>query len=157
MNKNNVSAIIQDFLATSDVKLSEDDSVMLAKKIRQPMWKWHVYIGYVLVGLYAIRLILPFLGQMKFPNPFKGDLTAKEKFQCWVYVVFYVCFAGSLFTGMMIVWGPDSLHETMEEIHVLSIYYLLGFIVLHFGGVLMAEMTDQQGIISRVISGTKKD
>ena len=45
----------------------------------------------------------------------------------------------------------------MEEIHELSIYYLLAFIVIHFSGVLMAELGNQKGIISRVISGTKKE
>lgn len=156
MNKVNVSAIIQDFLASTDIKMSEDDSITLAKQIRKPMWVWHIYVGYVLVGLYVIRLILPLFGEMKFPNPFRKELTAKEKFQCWVYVLFYICVAGSLFTGLMIEFGPDSVHELMEEIHVLSIYYLLTFIVLHFGGVLISEFTDQKGIISRVISGKKE-
>jgi cytochrome b len=45
----------------------------------------------------------------------------------------------------------------MEEIHVLSLYYLLGFMVLHFGGVLLAECTTQKGLISRIISGSKKE
>lgn len=157
MNKVNVSTIIQDFLAETDLKMSEDDSISLAKQIRKPMWQWHIYTGYVLVGLYLVRLILPLFGEMKFPNPFRKELTGKEKFQCWVYVVFYICVAGSLFTGLMIEFGPDSIHDLMEEIHVLSIYYLLTFIVLHFGGVLMAELTDQKGLVSRIISGKKEN
>lgn len=156
LNKNHVSGIIQEFLATTDQTLSEDDSISLAKKIRQPMWTWHIYIGYVLVGLYMIRLILPLFGEMKFPNPFKNYLTLKEKFQNWVYLVFYLCVAISLSTGLLIVYGSDSIHDLMEEIHVLSIYYLLAFIIFHLGGVLLAELTDQQGIVSRIISGKKR-
>lgn len=156
MNKNNVSDIIQEFLSSNDQSMPVDDSVVLAKKIRKPMFVWHIYIGYVLVGLYAIRLILPLFGEMKFPNPFKKGLDLKEKFQCWVYLIFYVGLAGSLFTGMMIEFGPDSMHELMEEIHVLSIYYVIAFMVLHFAGVLLAEFTDENGIISRVISGRRK-
>jgi cytochrome b len=38
----------------------------------------------------------------------------------------------------------------------LSIYYLLGFIVLHIGGVLYAEFTTNKGIISKIVSGDKK-
>jgi cytochrome b561 len=157
MNKVNVSNIIQDFLSETDLKMSEDDSMTLAKRIRRPMWEWHMYIGYVLVGLYVVRLLLPLMGEMKFPNPFKKELNLKEKFQNWVYCIFYICVAGSLFTGLMIEFGPDSMHELMEEIHILSIYYLLAFIVLHFGGVLMAELTDQQGLVSRIISGKRKE
>jgi Ni,Fe-hydrogenase I cytochrome b subunit len=40
---------------------------------------------------------------------------------------------------------------------VLGIYYLIAFIGIHLTGVLIAEFTDQKGIISRIVSGSKKD
>lgn len=155
MNKNNMALIMKDYLSENGVQLTDDQLVDMAKKIRKPMWQWHVWIGYVLVGLYSIRLLLPFFGEMKITNPMKKGYSIKEKFQYWTYIVFHVFVAISLTTGMLIVWGPDSLHEISEEIHVLSIYYLLTFIVLHFGGILMAELSDQKGIISRIINGKK--
>jgi cytochrome b561 len=156
MNKHNVAAIIDDFMKTTNQSLTEDEMISLAKKIRKPMWIWHIYIGYVLVGLFTIRFTLPFFGEMKFQNPFKKS-SFKEKFKSWVYIVFYVCVSISLTTGMFIEFGPDNLHEIMEEIHVLSIYYLLAFIVIHFSGVLWAEFTDEKGIISKIISGKNKN
>lgn len=156
MNKNNVALIIQDYLATTDQKLTQDQLITLAKKIRKPMWDWHIYIGYALVGLYSIRMALPFFGQMKFSNPFHKDLGIKEKFQYWTYLIFYVCVAISLITGLIIVLGPKNLKESMEEIHVLSIYYLLAFIVIHLSGVFYSELTTQQGLISKIISGPTK-
>ena len=158
MNKNNVALIIQEYLATTDQKLTQDQLITLAKKIRKPMWDWHIYIGYALVGLYSIRIALPFFGQMKFSNPLNKDLGMKEKFQYWTYLIFYVCVAISLITGLIIVLGPKNLKEPMEEIHVLSIYYLLAFIVIHLSGVFFSELTTQQGLISRIVSGpTKKN
>jgi len=157
LNKFNVAAIIQDYLSGTDQVLSQEQLIVLAKKIRQPMWDWHIYIGYVLVGLFSIRLILPTLGQMKFQNPFTKKLTLKEKFQKWTYLIFYICVLISLVTGLIIELGPKELKKTMEEIHVLSIYYLVAFIGIHLGGVLMAEFTNQKGIISRIISGTKSE
>lgn len=156
MNKNNVALIIQDYLATTDQKLTQDQLITLAKKIRKPMWDWHIYIGYALVGLYSIRIALPFFGQMKFSNPFNKDLIIKEKFQYWTYLIFYVCVVISLITGLIIVLGPKNLKEPMEEIHVLSIYYLLAFIVIHLSGVFFSELTTQQGLISRIVSGPTK-
>lgn len=156
MNKNHVADIIQNYLSTTDQTLSRDQAIILAKQIRKPMWDWHIYIGYVLVGLYSIRLVLPFFGQMQFSNPLKKELTIKAKFQYWVYIVFYVCVAVSLITGLIIEFGSKNLKKPMEEIHVLSIYYLLAFIFLHLGGVLMAELTSEQGIISKIVSGTSK-
>jgi cytochrome b561 len=155
LNKDHMALIIQNYLATTDQTLSQDQLIILAKQIRKPMWEWHIYLGYVLVGLYCIRMTLPLLGQMKFSNPFNKTLTLKEKFQYGVYFVFYGCVAISLLTGLVIEFGPKDMKNTMEEIHVLSIYYLIAFIVIHFGGILKAELTNQQGIISKIVSGSK--
>lgn len=156
MNKYNVAAIIQDFLATTDQTLPQDQLIVLAKKIRKPMWDWHVYIGYVLVGLFSIRFSLSGFGKLKFPNPFDKALSGKDKFKNWTYIIFYACVVVSLITGLIIEFGPKSLKKPTEEIHELGIYYLLGFIVIHLVGVLIAEFTNQKGIISKIISGSKK-
>lgn len=97
-----------------------------------------------LVGLFSIRFLLAPTGFMKFQNPFVKGLSLKVKFQKWTYIVFYVCVAISLITGMIIVLGPKSLKNSMEEIHVLGIYYLLAFIIVHIAGVLIAEFTNQK-------------
>jgi len=98
---------------------------------------------------------LPFFGEMTWQNPLKKGLTGKQRFQFWVYIVFYACVAGSLITGLIIEFGPKEMKKSMEELHELSIYYLLGYIVLHIGGVLWAEMTSEKGLISKIISGSR--
>lgn len=155
MNKYHVAAIIQDYLSGTDLVLSQDQLIVLAKKIRQPMWDWHIYIGYVLTGLFGLRFILPFFGEMKFQNPLAKSLSLKEKFQKWTYIIFYFCVVISLVTGLIIEFGPKEFKKPMEEIHVLGIYYLIGFIVIHVAGVFIAEFTNQKGIISRIVSGSK--
>ncbi|HLV71040.1 MAG TPA: cytochrome b/b6 domain-containing protein [Xanthomarina sp.] len=155
LNKFNVAAIIQDYLHDTNQMLSQEQLIDLAKKIRQPMWKWHIYIGYVLVGLFSIRFILPATGHMKFQNPLSKNLSLKEKFQKWTYIIFYVCVIISLVTGLIIELGPKELKKPMEEIHILGIYYLVAFIVIHLAGVIIAEFTNQKGIISQIVSGTK--
>jgi cytochrome b561 len=156
MNKNNVAAIIQTYLSDTDQFLSQDQLIVLAKKIRQPMWNWHLYIGYVLTGLFSLRFLLPFFGQIKFQNPFIKNLSIKQKFQKGTYLIFYLCVVISLVTGLLIEFGPKAFKKPMEEIHLLGIYYLVGFIVIHIAGVLVAEFTDKKGIISRIVSGSKK-
>jgi cytochrome b561 len=156
MNKNNVADIIQQYLTTTDQTLSDEQLITLAKQIRKPMWQWHIYLGYVLTGLFAIRFTLPLFGEMKCRNPLDKALSFKEKFQLWTYIVFYCCIIVSLSTGLMIEFGPKGLKEPMEEIHILSIYYFATYLVLHFGGILMAELGNQQGIVSRIISGENK-
>ena len=157
MNKYNVAEIIQDYLSGTDQVLTQEQVITLAKKIRQPMWDWHIYIGYVLVGLFSIRFILPAFGHMKFQSPFAKNLSTKQKFQKWIYIIFYLCVIISLVTGLIIELGPKEWKKPMEEIHVLGIYYLIAFIVLHLAGIFKAEFTDQKGIISRMVSGGKKE
>jgi len=154
MNKYNVAAIIQDQLANTEQHVSEDQAIALAKKIRQPMWDWHIYTGYVLTGLFALRFMLPAFGRMKFQNPLGKGLSATAKFKKWSYLVFYAFVVVSLATGLLIVWGPKAWKEPLEQVHVLGIYYLLAFIAIHLAGVLKAEFTDGKGIISRMISGS---
>lgn len=155
LDKNNVAAIIKDHLSSTEQNLSQDQLITLAKKIRQPRWNWHIYIGYVLAGLFSIRFILPAFGLMKFQNPFGKNQSAKMKFQKWTYVIFYVCVIVSLTTGLIIEFGAKELKNPMEEIHVPGIYYLIAFIAIHLAGVLVAEFTNQKGIISRIVSGSE--
>lgn len=154
MNKNNMADIIQTYLTGIGQTLPQEQAVAMAKKIRQPMWMWHIYTGYVLVGLFSVRLILALFGKMKIQNPFDRTLSIKIRFQNSVYILFYICVATSLTTGLLIVFGPANLKEPLEDIHVLGIYYLLAYITIHLGGVMMAEFTNQKGIITRIISGT---
>ena len=106
MNKYNVAAIIQDFLKDTDLVLTQEQLIVLAKKIRQPMWDWHIYIGYFLVGLFSLRFMLPLFGEMKIQNPLAKNITAKARFQNWTYIIFYFCVLVSLLTGLIIELGP---------------------------------------------------
>lgn len=153
MNKDHVADIIQSYLSSADLSLSRDQIIVLAKQIRKPMWNWHLYLGYVLSGLFLIRLALPLFGRMKFANPLDKRLSTKTKFQYWVYVIFYICLTVSLITGLIMEFGPKTMKGFMEEIHVLSLYYLIPFLILHVGGILLAEFTTQPGIISRIVRG----
>ena len=93
---------------------------------------------------------------MKIQNPLAKNLSTKQIFQKWAYIIFYVCVVISLVSGLIIELGPKDFKEPMEEIHVLGIYYLIAFIAIHLGGVMMAEFTSDKGIISRIVRGSDK-
>jgi thiosulfate reductase cytochrome b subunit len=91
-----------------------------------------------------------------FRNPFSGKLSRKERFKSWVYLVFYVCLGISLSTGACIEFiGKRSpgTYAVMKAVHVQSLYYSLAFIFLHVGGLVLAELGSDQGIISRMVHG----
>jgi cytochrome b561 len=156
LNKEHVADIIQQYLTSNDISLTRDQLIVLAKKIRKPMWDWHIYLGYSMLGLYIIRMTLPLFGLMQYSNPRKKGLGIHTRFQYWVYIIFYIFIAASLITGLFIEWGPKSWKSFIESIHELSIYYLIAFIIIHLTGVLWAEYTDRRGIVSKIISGDRK-
>lgn len=161
LNKHHVADIILPFLESKDLELSRKDAIVLAKQIRNPLWNWHMVIGYVLIGVIALRFIfaLPGTGKlnMKFKSPLKSGLSLKEKTQRWIYITFYVLTVISLITGVMVEWIPkgDELRQTAKVIHKLSIYYLVAYIIIHLANVLYSELTSEKGLISGVISGYK--
>lgn len=156
LSKDNLAGIVENYFKDTDRPLSKDQSIALAKQIRAPMWQWHIYLGYVLIGLFWSRFIFTVLRKIRIQNPFNKTLSTKEKFQKWSYVVFYICVAISLFTGIFMENGPKEFKGLLKEIHVLSLYYLIPFIALHIGGILMAEFTNPKGIVSRMINGGSK-
>lgn len=156
MNKNHMADIIGRNLADDGIELSRERLVAIAKQVRAPMWDWHIYIGYALTGVFLVRFLLPLAGEMRFRSPLSPGLGAVEKFKRWTYLVFYGCIVVSLVTGVLIRWGPKSMKAALESVHVLSIYYLVPFIFIHWIGVFIAERTNRRGIVSEMVGGTKR-
>ncbi len=155
MNKDGVGEIIRQQLDKSGTQISTKDAGLIGKAVRLPMWKWHYVAGYVMIGLYLIRLLITITQGVAYQHPFRKGLSAKVKLKGWTYIVFYVLLAGSLFTGIMSLYGPKSWHHDMSAVHIKSLYYVATFIILHIGGVLIADAGAERGIISKIISGDK--
>lgn len=153
MNRGSVGTIIQNGLGEEGIALNEEVAGNVARQVRRPMWNTHIIAGYVLCGLYIIRMIITYVQGAAFYSPLKTGLTAYQRFRSWVYVVFYILVAASLTTGLLIEFGPGSIHEVSEEIHKLSLYYMVAFIAMHLVGVVVADGGKERGIISKIISG----
>lgn len=153
LEKNNVAALLQENLKLLQINITQEDAIKIAKKIRKPMWDWHIYSGYLLIALYLLRMFSIFKAGVVFPNPFSKHQSSKQKLQGWTYVIFYFLMGISLLTGILIVKGPENWKEVLESIHVQSIYYVVLFIIMHLTGIVIAEITDQKGIVSKMIHG----
>lgn len=153
LNKYNIADIIGPYLVENDVELSQEQLIVLAKKIRKPMWQWHIYLGYFITALFIFRFSLPFFGEMKIQNPRKTEITTKEKIQRWTYIIFYVFVLISIVTGILIENGPKEYKKSLESIHNLGLYYVIPFMVIHLFNVFRMEFTSDKGIVSKIIGG----
>ena len=135
-----MATIVQEQLAQKDIEVSYRNAIQLVKPIRKPMWDWHFYLGYILTLLLSVRVGLHFANNMRFQSPFNKQLLPLERFKNSCYIVFYVFFFCSLVTGLLMKFGDKANKHDIEVYHELSIYYLVGYIFLHLGGVLLNEI-----------------
>lgn len=153
MSKTHIISIIQS--ETQNIVLSKEQMVGIAKAIREPMWQWHEYAAYIVFFLFLVRMIYMVVKGIKFPNPFVKNQSAKERSQGFMYLLFYLFIGISIITGFYLKWIDGIWKEQMETIHKWAIYWFPIFIVFHFIGILLAELTNKKGIVSRIIGGDK--
>lgn len=148
MEKNHVATILLNKLSLIDVTITKEQAIKIAKQIRKPMFDWHITVGYIASGIFVLRVLYN-TSQKNLYDP----KTSKEKFQMWVYRIFYIFLGITLITGLYMKFGPDTFGDLAEDIHKLTLYYVVPFLILHFTGILIAEFTTKKGIVSKMISG----
>jgi len=150
---NNLAKIILENLLLFGSQITPGDASIIAKRIAEPMWQWHFYAGYALVGLYILRLVHLSIYGVQFPSPFNKKNTLKQRFQGCIYVLFYLLLGITTLTGALMLWGPTSWRWTSQIIHYQSHYYAMVFILLHFGGITVTELFMEKGVASKMIHG----
>lgn len=150
MNKNSIIGIIQ----TKASAIPKETMTEIAVSIREPMWQWHEVFAQVMVFAFIVRIIYMIIKGIRFPNPFKSNLTVKERLQGFIYVYFYVFVLISAITGICIEKDLLSAYrQNIEVVHKWGIYWFPIFILLHFGGIVIGELTNKKGIVSKMIGG----
>lgn len=157
MNKNVMADVIFKHLQEKQINISKEETLSIAKEIRGNMFNWHVYIGYLLMGLYIIRILYLLIKGPMFENPLSKNSTNKKKLQSIIYIIFYIGLGITLITGVFIENGHKEYKKSVESIHQLSLYFMLGFLILHLAGIFLAEKTSEKGIVSAMINGGNKD
>jgi len=150
------SQILLSKLAEFDITITIEQSKLLAKAIRSPMWEWHILLGYALAFLVLYRVVLYFT-----------ERSTKEKFSSLslhkkgVHVLYYVLYATLFFmsiSGLAMVFHSDlglskALTGDIKEIHEAVYNVILIFVPLHIAGVIIAENRDEGGVISTMVNG----
>lgn len=136
-----------------EYSITEDDAVKAAKSIRNNMYQWHLYAGYLMAFLFLARLTYTYSQGLFFKGPLNQTASLRGKFQAWVYIVFYTGLGLSIITGLTLKFGPESIGAITEDIHVLALWYLIPFLVLHLGGMVIGEVSKEKGIVSKMIGG----
>jgi cytochrome b561 len=155
------SELLTQKLAEINLEVTAEQAKVLAKAIRAPMWEWHIILGYALAALLLWRVALFFTksGQRSFLH-FK-QATLHRKVVKVGYVGIYGVLLFMAVTGLSIHFHETlgiskELADNIKEIHELVFNAVLIYVPLHIIGVVIADIKEEKGIISRMINGGGK-
>ncbi len=152
------SEILMQKLASFQIDITAEQAKVLAKAIRAPMWEWHILLGYALALLVLWRIALFFTQSGKRNYSALREENLHKKTVKVGYLVLYVVIAFMAASGLVIhFYEPLGLAKTtahdIKELHELAYNFILIFVPLHIAGVVIADATEERGIVSDMING----
>ncbi len=148
MSKSGIGAIVQKKLAEIGTVITDEQAVLIGKAVRAPMWDWHIYLGITVTVLLVWRLA------MVLKNGFGFDDNVKMKKVYQLYKAVYVLFSMMAISGLVLYWKlAGESKGLVETVHMYIGWGIFAFVAVHIIGVVLAEHSDQNGLVSRMISG----
>lgn len=166
------SVVIQEKLKAAGTDITPDFAKEIAVAIRNPLWDWHIYLGYGLTALIVGRILIAVFVEKRADDSSLWKkiahirtLSAGEKPEAahhvlvkLGYVLFYVMAFFMVVTGLALTFKTDiglskELAGTIKEYHELAMWFFVGFTGLHILGVVIAENRKDRGIISDMVHG----
>jgi Ni/Fe-hydrogenase 1 B-type cytochrome subunit len=172
MNQRKNITVVQDVLKSKEVTITEDQAFSVTREYEDKLWGVHKILGYGIVFLLLARIFMEVLqpseeklhhrikDALGFYRKKEGD-TPEYKHYLAVkggYLAFYVLLICMAITGLCLAFGRQlgisrELHGTIKEIHSFGQYCIYAFVLLHLGGVIVAENRRSKGIVSGMING----
>ena len=152
------SEILMQKLASFQIDITAEQEKALAKAIRAPMWEWHILLGYALALLVLWRIALFFTQSGKRNYIALREENLHKKAVKLGYLVLYVVIAFMAVSGLLIHFyetlglAKTTAHD-IKELHELAYNFILIFVPLHIAGVVIADATEEKGIVSDMING----
>lgn len=166
----------QQALHKDKVTITTQQARAFAHIISERIWAWHIYFGWALVALWVLRLglhltgpselrfsarLLAVLRRYRLAPPADKSQAGKILFAKTTYALFYIFLTLMVTTGLILIYEDVSwlkgIHHLAEETHNVTMYLIIGFIVLHVVGVVWAESKEDHGLISRMVGGEAPD
>ena len=150
------SEILMDKLFDMDIEITVTQAKVLAKAVRAGMWEWHIILGYALAFLLIYRVFIYFKESSN-----KDSFSSLSLHKKGVKVLYYVVYTTLLFMSIsgFVIYFYEELHLTkdmahdIKEIHELVFNIIMIFVPLHIVGIVIAESSDEKGLISSMING----
>lgn len=155
------SEILAAKLSGMDIEVSSEQAKLLAKAIRAPMWEWHILLGYALAVLILSRAALFFTQSGRANIIDISSASLHKKMVKIGYIGIYGILSIMAVSGLLMSFSEEiglveATVHTIKEFHELIFNAVWIFVLLHIVGVVIADNTNEKGIISDMINGGKK-
>jgi Ni/Fe-hydrogenase 1 B-type cytochrome subunit len=169
------SVVIQQKMSEAGNPITPKLAKEIAVAIRDPLWDWHVYLGFALGALLLSRILIAVLVEKQCPGfaALKSALgirnvPAEERFEALHfsavkigYAIFYLVTLTMVITGLLLnfetsIGLSEGIAGLVQEIHEFLMWFFVIFIAGHILGVVIAEHRADQGIVSDMIHGGKQ-
>lgn len=166
------STLIEEKMRVAGTPVTPEFAKEIAVAIRDPLWDWHIYLGFSLAMLLLARILIAIFDEKKLPgmSALKSAIGIKsvptdERYGALHftvvkigYAVFYVVTMLMVLTGLLLnfkmgIGLSKDLVEITKEIHELLMWFFVFFVGGHIVGIVIAENRADQGLVSDMIHG----
>ena len=167
---NNISLVQQQVQEKGGI-VTKDQARSVAHEYSDKLWMLHKYIGFGLSFLIFSRIIIEvrLSKEKKLSTKIRSALgypagTPEKKHLLFVqfsYAVFYILVITMATTGLVLAFEDvewlKPVHNLAKETHSIVQWGLYTFFVIHIAGVIRADLTKYNGIVSRMINGKENN
>ncbi len=165
-------AVVLESLVKGGGEANAEQAKEVLHSFEEQIWDFHIYFGYALAALLVLRIIAELMlpkekrvfGKLKlayqdyYLKHKERRLARHELLTKALYLLFYVLLIVMAITGLSIAFKNEiglakNVSHQLKEIHGFVMYLIIGFIVLHIVGVVVAENDEGKGIVSDMING----
>ncbi|TDN40133.1 cytochrome b/b6 domain-containing protein [Hymenobacter sp. UV11] len=163
----------QEAITKGGGSLTQQQGRAVAHVISERIWTWHVWMGVTLAAFWLFWTVMQALDpagrrfgarlmaaarRYKLAAPAEHADARHALLAKLTYAAFYLFITIMVVTGLILIFADDvpflnSIKHTAEETHNVTMYLIIGYIVLHVVGVVWAEITEDHGLVSRMVSG----
>jgi Ni/Fe-hydrogenase 1 B-type cytochrome subunit len=167
----NTVGMVRDELQAKGAAVSPEQARAVAHAYSDKLWDLHKWLGYGISLLVFARIIIELTGprperlgvQLKKALRLKpADRQTKMEVQQFIqvkriYVVFYGALLLMALTGLGLAFEDVPLlrtwHSAIKQLHGFLQWVIYGFVLIHLAGVILADLGESKGVVSRMIHG----
>jgi Ni/Fe-hydrogenase 1 B-type cytochrome subunit len=173
VNAKSAAPEFQQALAKSGGSLTKQQAGAVAHVISERIWQWHIWLGLGLAACWLAWTVMQALDpagrrfgarllaaarRYRLAAPAEHAAARHVLLAKLTYAAFYLFITLMVVTGLGLTWADDipwlgALEHSMKTVHNVTMYLIIGYIVLHVVGVVWADIYDDRGLISRMVSG----